>query len=101
MNELSSKEKKDRLETINSIIFAINVLERSIRGWKHWIGNLTLMSQFTVEELTEIEEALNKQIQPFVEYDIESTKRWKDTFPQIPRPRRGAGEEETRRGMFV
>ena len=100
MNELSSNEKKDRLETINSIIFAINVLDRSISGWKRWLGNLMSMSQFTAEELNEIEETLNKQIQPFVEYDIEVTKRWKDKFPQIPRRRRGEREEEIRRGMF-
>ena len=56
MHELISKEKKDRLETINSIIFALNVLERSLRGWKRWVGNLTLMSNFSQKELEEIED---------------------------------------------
>ena len=97
MNELSSKEKKDRLETINSIIFALNILERSLRGWKRWVGNLSLMTEFTSEELGEIEQSLNKQIKPLVEYDVEVTKRWKDKFPQtrFVRRRRRARESES------
>ena len=101
MDELSLTENKDRLETIKSIIFAVTILERSIDGWKHWIGSLSLMSQFTLEELTEIEATLKKHIQSFVEYDIEATKKWQAKFPQIPRPRRDEGVEETRRGLVV
>ena len=100
MDELSAKEKKDRLEIINSIIFAITVLERSIWGWKQWVGNLSLMSEFTSEELGEIEQSLNKQIQPFVEYDVEVTKGWKDKFPPTRFVRRRRMEEESRR-MFA
>ena len=100
MRELSSKEKKDRLETINSISFALNILERSLRGWRFWVGNLSLMSKFTLEELAEIEEALHKQTQPFIEYDVEVTKRWMEKHPQIPFPPRRRREEETR-GMYA
>lgn len=99
LNELTSKEKKDRLETISSIIFAINVLERSVRGWKRWVGNLSLMSQFTGEELAQIEEDLEKQIQVFVKYDIEVTKRWNNKFPRIPRSRNRRGLNQS--GMFA
>jgi hypothetical protein len=101
MKELSSKEKRDRLETINSISFSLNLLGRSLQGWRLWVGNLFLMSQFTLEELTQIEDALQKQIQSFIEYDIAATKRWMDRLPQIfefPRRRR---EEEESRGMYV
>ena len=97
---LSSKEKKDRLEIINSILFALNILGRSLRGWRFWVGNLSLMSKFTLEELAEIEEALHKQIQPFVEYDVKVTKRWKNKYPQIPFPSRRRRGEETQ-GMYV
>ena len=96
MNDLSTKEKKDRLETINSIIFAITVLERSLGGWKRLVWNLSLMSEFTSEELGEIEQSLNKQIQPFVEYDVEVTKGWKDKFPSTRFVRRRRREEESR-----
>ena len=95
-------EKKDRLEVINSIVFALNAMERSLHGWKLWVRNLPLMSRFTLEELTEIEEALDKQIRPFIEYDVEATKRWNDKFPRIRVvPRRRRREEEEARGMYV
>ena len=104
MNELSSKEKKDRLETLNSIIFALNVLERSIYGWKLWLGNLSLMTEFTSEELEEIEQSLKKQIQPFVEYDIQATQKWIDKLPPVPKgfsgPKR-IGERAETRSMYV
>ena len=101
MKALSSKEKRDRLEIINSILFALNIMERSVHGWKLWVGNLSLMSQFTLEELAEIEEALEKQVRPFIEYDVEATKRWKDKFPQIRVARRRRGEGEETLGMYV
>ena len=51
MKELSSKKDRDRLEIITSIVVTLNALERSIDGWKGWIGNLPLMSSFSIEEL--------------------------------------------------
>lgn len=72
-----------------------------MRGWKLWVRNLSLMSKFGLEELSEIEKALEKQIRPFVEYDIEATKKWKDKFPRIQviskRKRKKAGVQ----GMYV
>jgi len=100
MKELSSKEKRDRLEIVNSMLFIFDILERSLHGWRVWVRNLSLMSQFTLEELAELEMALEKQIQPFIEYDIEASKRWMDKFPQVPVVRRRVGEEEGR-GMYV
>ena len=59
------------------------------------------MSQFTFEELVEMEIALERQIQPFIEYDIEASKRWSGKFPQVRVfPGRVRGEEEGR-GMYV
>jgi hypothetical protein len=103
MKTLSSKEQRDRLEIINSILFALTILERSLNGWKLWVRNLSLMSQFELDELMDIEKALGKQIQPFIEYDVEATKKWKSKFPQqvrrlVPRPRR---EAEESRGLYV
>jgi len=101
MKKLSSKENRDRLEVINSINFALNLLDRGVRGWRFWVGNLSLMSQFTLEELTDIERVLEKQTQSFVEYDIEVTKKWKDKFPQIRIARERQGEGEETRGLYV
>ena len=102
MKEMNSKEKRDRLEIVNSMLFNLDILERSLHGWRLWIRNLSLMSQFTAEELAEIEMALEKQIQPFVEYDIEASKKWRDKFPQFQIvPRKPSEEEESGRGMYV
>ena len=100
MKELSLKEKSDRLEVVNSMFFTLNILERSLNGWRLWIRNLSLMSQFTLEELVEMEMTLEKQIQPFIEYDIEASKRWMDKFPQVSVVRRRMGKKEGR-GMYV
>ena len=98
MKTLSSKEKRDRLEIINSILLALNMLERSLGGWRFWVRNLSLMSQFSSEELAEIEEALEKHVRPLIEYDIEATKRWTKKIPQITGPQeRRSGNEETQR----
>jgi hypothetical protein len=103
MKELSSKEKRDRLEVINSLLFTLNILERSIQGWRAWIGNLSVMSQFSLEELTEIEQSLEKQTQGIIEYDVEATKKWIDKFPHVHIPERREPREEGREdhGMYV
>ncbi len=103
MKELSSKEQRDRLEVINSLLFTLNILERSIQGWRAWIGNLSVMSQFTIEELMEIEKALGKQTETIIEYDVEATRKWMDKFPHVHVPeRREPGEEgHEGHGMYV
>ena len=102
MKELSSKEKRDRLEIVNSVLFSLDLLERSLHGWRLWVRNLSLMSQFTAEELEEIESALEKHIQAFIEYDIEASKKWREKFPQVQMlPRRPREEEGEGPGMYV
>jgi len=83
------------------MLFSLDILERSLNGWRQWIRNLSLMSQFTLEELMEMEEVLKKQTQSFIEYDVETSKRWGDKVPQVrvfPERRR---EGEETRGMYV
>lgn len=101
MKELSTKEKRDRLEVVNSMLFALDLLERSLNGWRLWVRNLSLMSQFTLEELVEMEITLEKQIQTFIEYDIEASKVWRDKFPPIRVVRERREGEEERRGIYV
>jgi hypothetical protein len=100
MEELTTKKERDRLEVINSILFTLNSLERSIHGWRSWIRNLSIMSKFSIDELKEIDEALHKQAKNIIKYDLEATKKWKDKFPKIRIPRRIKREtDETR--MYV
>ena len=101
MKKSASKKDRDRLEIINSILLTLNALERSVFGWKIWIRNLSIMSRFTLKELEEIDEALRKQVEPIIEYDIEATKRWKDKFPRIRIPRRRMRERRETQGLYV
>lgn len=59
------------------------------------------MSQFSLEELVEMERTLEQQTRSFIEYDIEASKRWKDKFPQAPMIHERKPEEEEGRGMYV
>jgi len=98
MKELTSKKERDRLEVINSMLLSLNALERSVRGWRTWIRNLSIMSKFSLEELKGIDATLQKQAETIVEYDMESTERWTDKFPQMRIPPR---TRERERGLYV
>jgi hypothetical protein len=82
MEKLASEDDKDRLKVVNSILFSLNALERSIKGWKSWAQNMNIISRFDLDELQEIDEALRQQTTTIIEYDMEATDRWKDKFPQ-------------------
>jgi len=99
MKDLSSKEEKDRLEIINSLFFNLNVLERSLHGWRQWVQDLSFISKFSLEELMEMEESLEKLIQPFVKYDIDATQKWSKKFPQVQVNQRR--REAENQGMYV
>ena len=101
MKALSAKEERDRLEVVGSMLFILDVMERSLNGWRQWIRNLSLMSQFTLEELVEIQRSLEKQIQPFIEYDIEASKKWMKKFAKIQVVPRRMREEEGRNMSVV
>jgi hypothetical protein len=101
LKEIASKKHKDRLETIDSMLFSINTLERSLRNWKRWFRNLSVMSQFTQADLEDLEKVLRTRIQDFVEYDVEATKRWKHKLPRVRlRPQREQERDEDR-SMYV
>ena len=97
MKELTSKKERDRLEVINSILLTLNALERSVVGWRSWVENLFTMSKFSLEELNEIDETLQKQTETIIQYDIKATKRLKDKFPRIPQRR----TRERVRGIYI
>jgi hypothetical protein len=104
MEKFASEEGKDRLKVVNSILFSLNALERSIRGWKSWAGNINIMSRFDLGELQEIDEVLRQQAKTIIEYDVEATDRWKDKFPSVRltlQRREGREPQEGREGMYV
>jgi len=73
------------------MVFALNVIDRSIQGWRSWIQNLTLMSKFSEDELREMKEELIKEAQGFIEYDVKVSNNHRDKMPRI------AVQEERRR----
>jgi hypothetical protein len=96
MERLSAKKGRDRLEIITSMLLALNALDRSVHGWRSWIGSLRLMSRFTEDELREMEESLVKIARDFVKIDIAVTQKHKDKIPRITvgRRRRDAGRAQ-------
>ncbi len=83
LNELSSKKGEDRLEMVNTMIFALNSIDRSLHGWRSWIQNLPLMSKFNEEELRQMRDGLLQKAQEFIDYDTKVTDSHKDKIPSI------------------
>ncbi|UCH37277.1 MAG: DUF2153 family protein [Candidatus Bathyarchaeota archaeon] len=83
IEKLQGKADRDRLEVINTMLFTLSALDRSAKGWRRWIQNLGFMARFSVDELIEMEQELVKCIQPFIQYDIEVTKKHEAKMPQI------------------
>lgn len=78
-----AEKKEDRLELVNSMIFALNIIDRSIHGWRSWIHNLQLMARFSEKELKEMKEGLFEKAVEFIRYDIQITERHKGKIPRI------------------
>jgi hypothetical protein len=71
------------LEVINTLLLTLSALDRSGKGWRRWIQNLGFMSRFSVDELVEMEEELVKSVKPFIQFDIEVTKKHEAKMPRI------------------
>ncbi len=92
LKELASKKEEDRLEMVNTMIFALNSIDRSLHGWRSWIQNLSLMSKFTEEELRQMRKGLLQKAQEFISYDMQVTEKHKDKIPSIVVVRRRGGD---------
>jgi len=104
LEAFASEEGKDRLKVVNSILFSLNAVERSISGWMSWAGNMNIISRFDLGELQEIDEALRQQTKTILEYDMKATDRWKDKFPTIRltlQSERGKEPQESGERMYV
>jgi hypothetical protein len=83
IEKLQEKADRDRLEVINTMLFTLSALDRSLKGWRQWIQNLGFMSRFTVDELVDMEAELVKRVRPFIEYDIDVTKQHAAKMPRV------------------
>lgn len=82
LKENQDKTDKDRLETINSILYSLTALDRSIKGWRRWTSNLSFMTRFSTDELRQMEVGLINVVQDFIEFDMDTTKQHQGKIPQ-------------------
>jgi hypothetical protein len=80
------KKNRDRLDIINSILLSLSTLERSVLGWNSWVRNLYVMSKFNQQELLDMDETMRKQVKDILQFDIYTTKKWKDKPSERPTP---------------
>ncbi len=66
-------KKKDRLEYVRSIRFALSALQRSLLGWMQWVNNPDIMTRFTQKDLETMNKKLSELASSFIEYDLEAT----------------------------
>ncbi len=97
----SAKTEKDRLETVHSMILALNAVDRSLHGWRSWVGSLRLMSRFTEDELRAMEAGLIERVRAFVEYDLEVTQKHKDKISSVSVTRRKRQERSEASSVYV
>jgi len=100
LTELASKKEEDRLEMVNTMMFVLNSMDRSLHGWRSWIQNLSLMSKFTEEELRQMREGLLQKAQEFINYDMQITEKHKDKIPSIVVVRKRS-EEGPETGIYA
>ena len=101
MEQLTSKQDRDRLELINSMLFALHALNQSVHGWQKWIQSLNFMSKFSVNELHEMEAGLVSTVRSFIEYDLDVTKRHENKILQIRQGAREKKDEEGATGIYA
>ena len=76
MDEIKKSAKvegQDRLDIVRTIRFTILALQRSVTGWMQWADNPDIMSQFSLDELAEINKNLADLVCAFVDYDAKIT----------------------------
>ena len=73
--KLADKAKdRDRLDLVNSNLFLLSTIQRSMLGWLDWFNKANVMAMFPQEELEKINKKLSEFASTFIEYDLEVTK---------------------------
>jgi hypothetical protein len=101
MEKYASKQDRDRLELINSMLFTLQALNQSGHGWQKRIQNLNFMSKFTIDELQEMEAGLVSTVRTFIEYDLDVTKRHENKIPQIRHRTKEKKDEDDSTGLYA
>jgi hypothetical protein len=83
------------------MLFTLQALNQSVQGWQKWIQNLSFMSEFSVDELQEMEMGLVTTVRSFIEYDLDVTKRHENKIPQIRVGARNKKKKDDLTGMYV
>ncbi len=65
----------DRLNLMQSMLFSLQAMHRSLLGWLQWVGNPNIMAKFSAEELGEMNAILKEQTKSFLEFDIKVTEK--------------------------
>ena len=73
LKQIGSTKGKDRLEMVRSMRFVLGVLQRSLVGWAHWVGNPDIMTMFSEEDLKNMTKTLAEFTRSFIEYDLKMT----------------------------
>ena len=76
LEHLKTAKRRDRLEVITDLYYIIDMLNRSVHGWQHWIRNFPFMAQFTEDELNAIKNRLINLTEHFLRYDLEASKQY-------------------------
>ena len=67
-------EESDRLDLVRTMHGTLLALNHSVLGWLQYVNNPGIMGEFTRDELSEINDNMNKFADEFIEYDIKVTK---------------------------
>jgi len=72
--KVDEAKDRDRLDLVNSTLFLLGALQRSMLGWLDWFNKANVMAMFSQEELKKINKKLSEFARSFIEYDLEVTK---------------------------
>jgi hypothetical protein len=75
IRESSAEKDKDRLDLVQSMMFSLHALHRSLQGWIDWVNNPDIVSAFNKEELDEMTKKITEFTEAFIKYDVEVTQR--------------------------
>ena len=74
ITKIKTRDPKDRLSYIDSIIYCNNAVVASGMGWSEWLQNPSVMSEFTKEEIDDIHKHFKSIAIKFLIFDIKWTK---------------------------
>jgi len=75
IRKFSAENDKDRLDLVQSMMFSLHALHRSLLGWMEWVNNPDVMTSFEKEELDEMSKRITEFTESFIKYDLEVTKK--------------------------